>query len=402
MRVLLIILFIFTSLALSFGQNYFFDSIFKTSSILQKVSACPGKYRLQIIYTQIDRDNEGKPIFKNYNYRVDSADYFYPASLVKLPVSILALEKTKKLRIYSNTIMFTDSANGCQHSVKKDQTSENGYPSIAQYIKRMALVSDNFAYGRVYEFLGVDFMHNRLNELGYKNVRIVNRFDNGCKGSEHITTNPVTFYNNDLTRLIQLPQQVAEKKYSHPMGKVYVGKAYINSNNKKINSPKDFSEMNYLPLIDVHSMLQRLVFHDYLKQEEKFDIMEDDRQLLIKYLTLLPRESMYPTYNSREYYDSYKKYFMFGDSKKPMGDSVTITNIVGQSFGFMVDCAYIQNKVHNVEFMLSAVIYANENGVINDGKYEYKTIALPFLAELGRQIYSYELKRKHHFDIPGK
>ena len=43
--------------------------------------------------------------------------------------------------------------------------------------------------------------------------------------------------------------------------------------------------------------------------------------------------------------------------------------------------------------MLSAVIYANEDGVINDGKYEYNTIALPFLAELGRQIYDFELKR---------
>jgi hypothetical protein len=43
--------------------------------------------------------------------------------------------------------------------------------------------------------------------------------------------------------------------------------------------------------------------------------------------------------------------------------------------------------------MLSAVIYTNENQIINDGKYEYNTVALPFLAELGRQIYAFELKR---------
>lgn len=385
-----------------FGQTFPFDSILKTKAILKNVNANSKKYRLQIIYTQIGRSDDGKPSFTNYYYLVDSAAYFYPASLVKLPVSILALEKTKKLRIPSNTIMFTDSANSCQHSVKKDATAENGYPSVAQYIKRMALVSDNFAYGRVYEFLGVDYIHNRLFELGYKNVRIVNRFDNGCKGKEHTTTNPVTFYKHDLKPLLKLPQQVSEKTYVHPLGKVLVGKAHLNSGNRKINAPKDFSEMNYLPLKDVHSMLQRLIFHDYLKEDDKYDIIASDRQSLIQYLTMLPRESTYPNYNTREYYDSYKKYFIYGDSRRPIADSVTITNIVGQSFGFMVDCAYIQNKERNIEFMLSAVIYANEDGIINDGKYEYNTIALPFLAELGRQMYSYEFRRKVHADTADK
>lgn len=375
------------------SQSFPFDSILKTKTILKKVNANSKKYRLQIIYTQIDRDYAGIPKFKTFNYLVDSADYFYPASLVKLPVSILALEKTKKLHIYSNTIMFTDSANACQRSVKKDATSENGYPSIAQYIKRMALVSDNFAYGRVYEFLGVDYIHDRLSELGFKNVRIINRFDGGCKGTEHTTTNPVAFYKNDLSLLLKLPQQVSKKTYTHPLGKVAVGKAYLNSNNKKINASKDFSEMNYMPLHDVHSMLKRLIFHDYLKEEEKYDIMETDRQQLIQYLTMLPRESSNPDYSTREYYDSYKKYFIYGDSRRSIADSVKITNIVGQSFGFMVDCAYIQSKEKNIEFMLSAVIYANEDGIINDGKYEYQTVALPFLAELGRQMYNFELKR---------
>jgi hypothetical protein len=76
-----------------------------------------------------------------------------------------------------------------------------------------------------------------------------------------------------------------------------------------------------------------------------------------------------------------------------VNDDIKITNIVGQSYGFMVDCAYIQNKKDDVEFMLSAVIYTNKDEIINDGKYEYNSIALPFLAELGRQIYDFELKR---------
>ncbi len=393
-RKLIYFLIFFVSITSIFGQSFSFDSILNQKPILKKVSRNAQKYKLQIIYTQIERDKEGRANFKNFTYRLDSSDYFYCASLVKLPCSILALEKTKQLHIYSNTIMFTDSANNCQFKVKKDTTSSNGYPSIAQYIKRMALVSDNFAYGRVYEFLGVDHIHKRLAELGYKNIRIVHRFDGGCKGIDHTTTNPVTFFEQDMKPLTYLPQQTASKIYEHPLGQVKVGKAHINSSNKKINQPKDFTQMNYMSLENTHSMLQRLIFNHQIPLSQRFDMLEDDRLFLINQLTSYPRESRHPTYNSKTYYDSYKKYLIFGDSKKRINNSdIKITNIVGQSYGFMVDCAYIQNKKENIEFMLSAVIYANEDEVINDGKYEYKTVALPFLAELGRQVYKYELER---------
>lgn len=376
------------------GQNTFvFDSVLNQKPILKKVNADYKKYRLQIIYTQITRDSKGTPTFKDHLYHVDSSNYFYCASLVKLPCSILALEKIKKLRVYSNTIMFTDSTNACQRSVRKDTTSINGYPSIAQYIKRMALVSDNFAYGRVYEFLGVDDIHNRLEKLGYKNVRIVHRFDGGCKGTEHTTTNQVSFCKSDFTPITTQPQQEASKLYTHPLGEIKVGRAHLNAQNKKVNQPKDFTNMNYISLENIHSMLKRLIFSNNLPDELRYDLLEDDRLFLIEQLTALPRESSHPTYN-KSYHDSYKKYFMFGDGKKRItNDDIKITNIVGQSYGFMVDCAYIQNKKENVEFMLSAVIYANEDEIINDGKYEYNSIGMPFLAELGRQIYAFELKK---------
>ncbi|MGZ8538507.1 MAG: serine hydrolase [Flavisolibacter sp.] len=379
----------------SIGQNVFsFDSLLSRKPILKKVNANAEKHRLQIIYTQITRDAQGKAEFKDYTYHVDSSNYFYCASLVKLPSAILALEKTKRLHVYSNTIMFTDSANACQRSVRKDTTSINGYPSIAQYIKKMALVSDNFAYGRVYEFLGVDEIHNRLNELGYKNIRIVHRFDGGCKGTENTTTNPVTFLKSDLTPITSQPKHEASKLYTHPLGEVKVGKAHLNAQNKKVNAPKDFTYMNYISLENIHSMLKRLIFNNDLPSEQRYQMIEDDRQFLIEQLTALPRESSHPTYN-KSYHDSYKKYFMYGDSRKPITNpDIKITNIVGQSYGFMVDCAYIQNKKENVEFMLSAVLYVNEDEIINDGKYEYNTIALPFLAELGRQIYAFELNKK--------
>jgi hypothetical protein len=374
--------------------QFSFDSILSKKPILKSVNADFKKYRLQIIYTQITRDSKGFPTFKNYSYHVDSTNYFYCASLVKLPCSILALEKLNQLYIDKNTTMFTDSANACQRPVKLDTTSVNGFPNVAQYIKKMLLVSDNVAFGRVYEFLGVDYIHQRLTELGYKNMRIVHRFDGGCKGAEHLTTNPVSFY--DGTKLLyRQAQQTSTKVYTNPNGVIKIGKAYMNAQNKKINEPKDFTNMNYISLENIHSILQRLVFNEYLPKAQQFSISKEDRSFLLRHLTMYPRESSHPTYPTKSYFDSYKKYFIYGDSKKAITDtSLKITNIVGQSYGFMIDCAYITNKTKNIEFMLSAVIYTNENEIINDGKYEYNTIGLPFLAELGRQVYQYALKSK--------
>ena len=44
--------------------------------------------------------------------------------------------------------------------------------------------------------------------------------------------------------------------------------------------------------------------------------------------------------------------------------------------------------------MLTASIYTNADEVINDGKYEYNIVALPFFAELGKCFYNYELTHK--------
>jgi hypothetical protein len=46
-----------------------------------------------------------------------------------------------------------------------------------------------------------------------------------------------------------------------------------------------------------------------------------------------------------------------------------------------------------VHFLLSATILVNENGIYNDDVYEYEATGLPFLAELGRALYQFELKR---------
>src|SRR5688500_7605691 len=65
--------------------------------VLQKVIKDPMNYRCQVIYTEINRDKKNRPTFKNYYFNYDPKLYFNPASIVKLPLAFLSLEKLNRL-----------------------------------------------------------------------------------------------------------------------------------------------------------------------------------------------------------------------------------------------------------------------------------------------------------------
>jgi hypothetical protein len=68
-------------------------------SIFQQVLKESSKYRCQIIYTQINRDKNNRPTFKNYHLNLDSSNYFNPASMVKMPLAFLSLEKLNNMNV---------------------------------------------------------------------------------------------------------------------------------------------------------------------------------------------------------------------------------------------------------------------------------------------------------------
>ncbi|MBS1577251.1 MAG: serine hydrolase, partial [Bacteroidetes bacterium] len=163
------------SIVLSYAQSktdLFLDTLIRNnaSSFLQSILNQPDTFQYQIIYTQINRDKKNKPYFKNYYFNVDRNRYFNPASTVKLPTALIALEKLNELKkrgINKYTTMLTDSSFEKQTTVLSDTSSVDELPSIAQYIRKIFLVSDNDAYNRLYEFNGQQTMNEKLWSKGY-------------------------------------------------------------------------------------------------------------------------------------------------------------------------------------------------------------------------------------------
>jgi hypothetical protein len=70
---------------------------------------------------------------------------------------------------------------------------------------------------------------------------------------------------------------------------------------------------------------------------------------------------------------------------------------VGWAYGFITDVSYVLDTKNNIDYMLSATIYVNSDGVVNDSKYDEATIGFPFFKSIGAAFYKYELNRRRAF-----
>ncbi|MEQ1798183.1 MAG: serine hydrolase [Lacibacter sp.] len=349
--------------------------------------------RVQIVYTRIDRDKKNRPHFTDYYFNVKNDLYFYPASMVKMPVAFLALEKLNQLGIPRNTTMCTEKGSAGQTVVYNDPTTPDGRPTPEHYIKKIFLVSDNDANNRLYEFLGQQYLQDHLSKKGYKDAQIIRRLAITMSEDQHRTTNPLSFRDSSGKIIYEQPQFVST--YNYLVRDQKLGKGYINDQNAQVNEPFDFSRKNRIYLNDLHQVLRSVLFPESVPKKQRFDLTADDYRFLYKYMSQLPSETKFPEYDTTEFYDSYCKFLMFGTQKhKPLPKQIRSFNKVGWSYGFLTDVAYIVDFEKNVEFMLSATIYCNADGILNDDKYDYDAVGLPFLEQLGQTIYNYELKRE--------
>tara|TARA_B100000575_G_scaffold276263_1_gene261555 strand:+ start:482 stop:1711 length:1230 start_codon:yes stop_codon:yes gene_type:complete len=353
----------------------------------------PEKHRLQILYTQINRNQKNEPIFKTFSFGVDTLRYFYPASSTKLPIAVLALEKARKINeidIYDKFQILPGLV--YKNGVNNDISSRTGYPSLAHSIRNLFIISDNSANNHLYDFLGRDYINKRLWDRSLHSTRIRHRLSVNLSDEENRFTHPMNFY--DESKIIYKQQsQNSSLALDLNVKDFKIGKYHFFEGEKK-NGPLDFSTKNYMNLIDQHELLKRLIFPENYIKEKQFKLNDSDYHFLYREMSILPRQSDYPSFSDYDkYYDGYCKFFLYGDTKNKIPENIKIFNKVGLAYGFVIDNAYIIDIGNKVEFLLTAVIYNNPNETMNDNDYGYEKISIPFLASLGRKIYDLELKR---------
>ena len=376
----------------------------KNGGIISQVINDKDSLRLQIIYTQINRDSANQPSFIHHFYNANNP-YFYPASTVKFPTAVLALEKLNTLKlpgVTKETTMITDSSYSGQVAVYNDPASASGKPTIAQYVRKIFLVSDNEAFNRLYEFMGQEQLNKRMQALGFSHTQLLHRLSIALSEDQNRHTNAIRFIDSAGTSLYS--QFAANSKLVYQPRHDLLGKGYMTTGknyytgDSLVNAPMDFSKKNKLPLPYLHQLLQWVMFPATQPVDNKLNLTEDDYRFLHRYMSMLPNESKSPVYDTPAYYPAYAKFLLMGSQKSAWPDTnIRIFNKVGDAYGFLIDVAYIIDKKTGVEFMLSCAMLCNSDGIFNDDKYDYETIGQPFMKMLGALIYTFEKKRKRQY-----
>ncbi|NNL79690.1 MAG: hypothetical protein HKO67_04325 [Flavobacteriaceae bacterium] len=341
------------------------------SDLIRQVIDSVDQYEVQIKLSVIRREKDSV-LFEEYDYRLDDSVYFYPASTVKFPVSILALEQIQQDdRLDLDTPFFVEG--------------DSLFTTMRDDIQDIFAVSSNETFNRLFDYLGKDNINQKLKSKGIFPVRISHRLS--TSDAYELTTRPLIIQQADSS-LITTESIINKPIQDLKINETLKGKGYYR-NDELIEEPMDFRQRNYLPISTLHQTIKRVFFPEHFNSSERFDLTREHRDFLIKSMALIPREL---GYNTTDYYDSYGKFFIYGDNKDPIPDHVRIYNKVGYAYGYLTDCAYIQDNLNDIEFILSATIHVNKDKIFNDDVYEYDEIGIPFLAQLGREIHSYLIR----------
>lgn len=352
-------------------------------------------FRVQIMYTQIDRDKKNRPVFTDYGFHLNPNEYFYPASTVKMPAAFLALEKLSKAKragtpISLQSTIITDSIDMIRH-INQLQDSLANRSTIERFIKQIFLVSDNDAFNRLYEYLGQEYIQQTLSAKGYPDAIIRHRLSVSRTEEQNRRTHSVTFLTKNGGYLLSQPP--AFSKAIFPSFQTRLGKGYY-AGNQLVNEPFVFDDKNRFYLHDLHRMIQTVIMPDAFPRKQRFDFTKEDYRFLYQWMSAFPSESESPKYDSSKVGDASAKFLYYGAANGRSPKHIRIFNKIGGAYGFLTDVSYFIDFEKKIEFFLSATILCNSDGIFNDDKYDYDTVGYPFLKNLGQLIYEHEVQRK--------
>jgi hypothetical protein len=349
-------------------------------------------YRLQIVYSQMDTSGQYAAV-NTVQFGTDQ--YYYPASLVKFPVALLTLEKMWELDLGLDDILVINSDVDCGNQ-KFVELSQRKSITFRQLFKELLIVSDNNFYSSLYHFLTPKEINEKLLDKGWGGTHIYKSFA-GCDPVDQLKCNSLSVINGAGDVLYtqnasELDSLVMIDRYPRTNDR-WFGSKHENKNRKIVPGPFDLNNSLEIPLNEIHEMLVALVFGNTPYYNGAWEISNRDRDFIIETMKKFPRElkSCYRKMGVIPHDDHYK-YALIGTDHHDVHPTLT-TSKIGLSYGFTSEIVHIKNEEDGVEFFLSVSLYTNANDIVNDGDYEYYSVAKPFIANLSRLLYAYELEK---------
>jgi len=356
---------------------------------LDQVLSNSAKYNFQLILS-VFSDNKGKDELVHYSINRDKY-FFSPASLIKFPVAVVALEKLTALQArYGITIEDSLELITCSCDLSSRSYVRNTRPAtFRQLLREMLILSDNDAYNVMFDFLGKDYFNTRIRQLGYQRINLRRRFYFPCDYGAQERFGGFRFYDPLGKLQYEIPCQTSQGEWRNDSNWPHTAGQKHLENGKWVAGPKSFLDGNYVSLWEAHRLLIDVLSADTLPDSPFFAIEDSMRQELIDALGSYPRALQSGRYQGEKYPDHYYKYFLDPKTMVTADNQLKIYNKVGISGGFISDVSYFYDQQSGLRFFLSGAMLAKKDGLMDNGKYDYYDIGIPVFRKIGSLVYAY-------------
>jgi Beta-lactamase enzyme family len=315
------------------------------SNKFEGVIVSPESFRAQVLISEVVTNTFGQTTLKRHGYRV-GAEYFYPASTVKLCAAVVALQAVEKLQPPS---LATDLADvpmeiaplfpGDAPQISDASNVEGGHITVALEMRKISLVSDNQAFNRLYDLVGHEQLNRAMHDLGLRSVVINHRLSETRTIPDMRASAAVTF-RVVSGEAIAVPSRNSKLMLTNDARNLLVGNGYMKGKDL-VQTPMDFSARNGISLVDLQDLLVKVARPDIDLGTPPLKLTTLHRARLLQAMTEYPRESANPAYAAKDYPDEYSKFLLPGlrrvfPSMTP-GERVDSTGKIGRAYGFSIE-----------------------------------------------------------------
>lgn len=363
------------------------------AALRQAVDRAP-ELRLQVLIAELDDARGRPPTLRRHGFRVD-AEYFYPASSIKLCAAVAALQEVERLEASQPGTQLAEAPLEIAPLFAGDvaQTDDpthlaGGRITVAHEVHKLALISDNQAFNRLYDVVGHEQLNRAMHALGLPSAVINHRLSDPRAVPDQHASAAVTLRPPGGAP-VEVPARISPLRLTNTAPGLRVGQAFLRGD-QRVEESMDFAGRNGITLVDLQNLLVKVVRPDVDLPGAPLRLTPEHRALLVGALTEYPRESADPRYPAKDYPDDYCKFLLPGvrrvfPATEP-GRRVEITGKIGRAYGFTVENCALRNPATGRTVFVTAVLYTNADGVLNDDRYEYAEVADSVLADLGELV----------------
>lgn len=348
---------------------------------LKGVLTTAEKHRFQVIYGVVRTPEKGGATLERHAYRAD-AEYFFPASSMKVPIALAGYERLPTMRAAGRPSLDRDASIRMYPAVGDDPY----VTSLARETWRALIVSDNTAANRLLSFVGLREANETLWGLKLTSARVRTGFSMTAD-SDPAEVSPRIAVVSRTGVTEEIPARKSELKLPPTKASsLEIGTAAI-VDGRRVAGPMSFANKNAMSLRDLQDTLVRIVRPDLLpKTAPPSHATKEDIAYLRQALGTLPSKSGIAGYDRNVVADYQLVPFLRGLERVRPRDKLEIYTKVGQAYGFLTANAYIVDKDTGRGFFLLATVYANPDEVLNDDLYAYDAVAFPVLADVAEVI----------------